>query len=194
MKSSGYVVFIFFIFLILPAGCSKFPLPLKSEAPKPLTANPKAEGPLEGLKIKARGSPLKGPLLFPPQKMRPGQGTIKLKIHLPAGYKLTPDAPSHWEIKSAAEKNIKPLVSEISLNADSLADGTVIPVGVFSGKAAILFDGAIYFCTADAKTCYFKNLKLEVPLEASPSANPTLELSVEVPRPSARPTLSAFQS
>lgn len=121
------------------------------------------------------------------QSVEPGDATLTLGIELPPGYKLNGQAPSVVTIDTAAPQ----LVSfndggpEQSFRHPQFPIS--IPLTLREGQANIRAHYVVYYCDADKeRLCYFKQAKLNLPLEVRKGAGTRrLEAGYRLPTPSA---------
>ncbi len=110
------------------------------------------------------------------QTVKPGTGSITLRITLPDGYKINDQAPSYATWTSGG----KVAIADETVNGGHITTTTVsYPVMFTEGSDTLHGDLAIYYCEAVHESlCYLDALTVDVPVTISASAT-TDDLVVE---------------
>ena len=117
---------------------------------------------------------------LPTQRVKSGPINLKIQPEFPAGYKLNPDAPSRVEITlSGKGLNFENSEKKTSFQKPSLP--LQIPLKASAGSAQVEAQLVLYYCRSEAESlCYFKRVKLEVPLEIKAESE-NLEIELKYP-------------
>lgn len=110
------------------------------------------------------------------QTIAPGEGTLRIVLELPPGYKLTPGAPSSLSLEIEGEG-----VSLKDGKSQTTVRNPEFPVSfgyrATSGEAQIKANLSLYYCkTAAESLCYFKDVQLILPIIVSPDGSSTAEI------------------
>jgi thiol-disulfide isomerase/thioredoxin len=107
-------------------------------------------------------------LVLDDQTVAPGDGEIVLRIMLPEGYKLNPDAPSRLEWNNSAE------AVEIAetVRAQAIESLEVrVPVTLSEGEDVLFGVAEVYYCEAERESlCFIDRINFEAPVTVSSSA------------------------
>jgi len=117
---------------------------------------------------------------LPEQTVGAGEGTIRLEVTVPEGYKVNDLAPFSMEWASDD--------SAVTLNADESKQTIVQPIFPLSltadfspGEAEVTGDLVIYYCEAESQSlCLIERVRLSVPVTVTDSAGDGGENSVVV--------------
>ncbi len=119
---------------------------------------------------------------YEPVQLARGQGTVRLRIELPPGYKVNDLAPSSmdWEIDGAA--------LELPADADWSVAGPAfpidLPVTLQPGESTLIGELTLVYCEAEKQSlCLIERVRFEVPFVVGDSGESQLELvhRVELP-------------
>jgi thiol-disulfide isomerase/thioredoxin len=107
-------------------------------------------------------------LVLDDQTVAPGEGEITLRITLPEGYKLNPDAPSRLEWNNSAE------AVEIDETARAQAIESLevrVPVTLSEGEDVLFGIAHIYYCEAERENlCFIDQISIEAPVTVAAGA------------------------
>jgi len=104
---------------------------------------------------------------LPEQTIRPGASVMKVEVDLPAGLKLTPDAPSSVTVLSADEAVLQVDAGEAKL----FELGQEAPITAMVGSTTLTVDVSIFYCSEGRESlCYFRQLRLFVPVTVKAGA------------------------
>ena len=99
--------------------------------------------------------------------IRPGPTTVTVEINLPDGLKLTPGAPSSVTARSADPAVLR--VDGPAGPAETLR--LEVPVTAAAGSTTLTVDLSLFYCSSNrVSLCYFKQLRLAVPVTVDPAA------------------------
>jgi DNA-binding beta-propeller fold protein YncE len=115
-------------------------------------------------------------ITLPLQSLEPGTATLNLRLNLPAGYKLNPNAPTRVQVNASNGTTVNEkseIVQEnptFPLNLNLRLDGQ---------KSSVQLLLTLYYCQVGKEgLCYVKEVRLEQPLEVQ-SGSGKRELTVE---------------
>ena len=120
---------------------------------------------------------------LPPQSVAAGEGTVRLDVGLPAGYKLNDLAPFSmaWESDGDAV-TLAAADAEQTLTAPRFP--LELPATFTAGESTLTGDLVIYYCGVEAQQlCMIEQVRLVLPVEVSVSGEPTLVVAYELPPP-----------
>ncbi len=107
-------------------------------------------------------------LTLPEQTVAPGDGAITVRIVLPDGYKINPDAPSRSEWNNSSEAIDIP-EAERAQRFDSAEFR--LPVTLIAGSDRLYGIVTTYYCEAENESlCYIDEVNVEVPVTVSAEA------------------------
>lgn len=110
---------------------------------------------------------------LPLQRLKPGDVTLHLQIQLPPGTKLNDQAPTKV-ILTSNDGNVTLANGSDSLILEPLKFPFLTSATVKKGAAEISADLYLYYCrTADESLCFFKQVRLMVPLVIQDDAGDT---------------------
>ena len=110
-------------------------------------------------------------LHFPPQKLRPGIGSIELSLELPQGYKLNDMAPSMVAWRAEPGGHIEIRESRSRIDTDTGAMGPV-SLQLYEGSGVLHGDLVLYYCAQrKAALCLIKLMTLEIPVTVALGAD-----------------------
>lgn len=102
------------------------------------------------------------------QTVAPGDGAIVLRITLPEGYKLNPDAPSRLEWNNAAEAVE---IAEAARAQPIEALEVRVPVTLSEGEDVLFGITEIYYCEAARESlCFIDQISIEAPVTVTAGA------------------------
>ena len=105
-------------------------------------------------------------LTLDPQTVAPGDGQLILRIVLPEGYKINPDAPSQVEWSSSGPA-VSPNVAHAPFDSAELG----VPVALTEGEATLSGYVNAYYCESETETlCYLDAVTISVPITVSADA------------------------
>jgi len=115
----------------------------------------------------------------------PGEGTLRLAVSLPEGYKVNGLAP--FSVVWSAENG------KISLNPDDIRRSMVnpifplaLPFHATTGDTTLVGEVVIYYCQAERESlCLVDRVRLVIPVTVSAGGQDSLEVSFAVPAPRA---------
>jgi len=98
----------------------------------------------------------------PEQSVEPGEATLTLRLELPAGFKLNPQAPSAVSVDAGGgEQTFRNPKFPLT-----------IPVKISEGNAVVKADFVLYYCETDKESlCYFKEARLSLAVKGTKGAN-----------------------
>ncbi len=115
-------------------------------------------------------------ITLPEQTVAAGAGAITVRILLPEGYKINPDAPSRAEWNNAGEAIDIP---EAARAQPFLAAEFSLPVTLSEGSDVLYGYLTTYYCEAERETlCFIDDVRVEVPVTVGAEASLT-EIVVE---------------
>ena len=99
---------------------------------------------------------------MPEQSVEPGEATLTLRLELPAGFKLNPQAPSAVSVDAGGgEQTFRNPKFPLT-----------IPVKISEGNGVVKADFVLYYCETDKESlCYFKEARLSLAVKATKGAN-----------------------
>lgn len=104
-------------------------------------------------------------LTLPEQTVAPGAGAIAVRIRLPDGYRINPDAPSRAEWNNAGEAIDIP---EAGRAQAFVAATFSLPVTLTEGSDVLYGYLTTYYCEAEQETlCFIDDVRVEVPVTVS---------------------------
>ena len=115
-----------------------------------------------------------------PARVVAGSVDVELRIGLPTGYKVNPDAPSRFEFSvdgSSASVESPGVVVDPSFPM-------TVPARVASDSSELIADVSVVYCETEFESiCLIEQIRFVVPLEpaAGGSTAITLEHSIELP-------------
>ena len=118
---------------------------------------------LEKLRPRAKVQRFAGQTIeVPEQSVDPGEATLTLRLELPPGFKLNPQAPSAVSIGAGGgEQTFRNPKFPLT-----------VPVKISDGGAVIKADFVIYYCETEKESlCYFKEARLSLAVKATKGAN-----------------------
>ena len=118
------------------------------------------------------------------QTVAPGEGTLRLQIDLPDGYKFNEIAPFLAEFSASGGATINGDSVTVQLVAPSFPQQ--IPVGFASGDVAgeLQADLVIYYCEEEAESlCLIEQVRLMLPIEVADGGENAAEMIYAVPLP-----------
>ena len=120
-------------------------------------------------------------VLLSRQTVAPGEGALRIVLDLPPGYKLTPGAPSSVSFEIEGEGlRLKDDKSQTAIRNPKFP--VSIDYRATSGDAQIKATLSLYYCkTAAESLCYFKDVKLILPIAVSPDGSSTAEMKYLLP-------------
>jgi DNA-binding beta-propeller fold protein YncE len=119
---------------------------------------------LKGLEMLTQGDAFQGEeKQFPSMEITPGASKLILELILPKGTEFTKDAPFNLDVKSDNPKVVNIISSAISKPMERLE----IPIVALTGKAVVTVDLNIYYCSGNQGQCYFKDVRLKIPVKVS---------------------------
>jgi hypothetical protein len=96
----------------------------------------------------------------------PSNSRLRLTIHLPAGYKLNPNAPSRVSIKAQGAH----IDGQTELTRNLTAPNLELPLALTSPTATIEVQLLLYYCQSEREAlCFIKEAHLKQPLRADES-------------------------
>jgi len=112
---------------------------------------------------------------LPAQSIEPGDGTLKLQLELPAGYKLNAQAPSALTIAASPGKAVT-LTGGAEQVFSNPRFPVSVPIKVSEGEATLRADFVVYYCEAVKESlCFFKEARVSIPVKVvKGSGNHTL--------------------
>ncbi|NIM96385.1 MAG: redoxin domain-containing protein [Anaerolineales bacterium] len=119
---------------------------------------------------------------FDPVIVQAGEGRVLLQVDLPEGYKVNDEAPS------SIDWNVEGDVVELPIDANITQAGILFPVELEvsfqEGQGMLISDLSIIYCESEKESlCLIEQVRLEVPISASPSGENFIELLYEIPAP-----------
>ncbi len=120
---------------------------------------------------------------LPPQTVGTGEGTVRLDVGLPAGYKLNDLAPFSmaWESNGDAV-TLAAADAEQTLTAPEFP--LELPATFAAGQSTLTGDLVVYYCGVEAQQlCMIEQVRLVLPVEANASGESTLVVAYELPPP-----------
>ncbi len=138
---------------------------------------------IERLLPTAEEAPFRGELVvLPPLTVGQGEGSVRLDVALPSGYKINGLAPFSmaWQTEGAA--------IVLAPDADrSILEPTFpleLPASFREGETLLTADLAIYYCEAATEAlCLIQQVRLQVPVRVQPTGQPLLPLDYAIPLP-----------
>jgi len=123
-------------------------------------------------------------LQTPPQEVRPGSGRIRLRLRLPAGYKVNAQAASRlvWQPEVTDPVHIAEGERDISLQGRAFPVDT--PARFTAGTGTLRGELTLYYCADEAAVCLIHRVALAVPLTVrADSEHADISVPVMVPPP-----------
>ena len=119
---------------------------------------------LDKLRPRARSDRFFGEVIqLNEQEVEPGEGTLRVELQLPAGYKLNGLAPSAVTT-SSSNASIASLVEAGPVRNPSFP--LELKIRFAEGQASVKVNYLIYYCEAEKETlCYFKEVQLTIPVK-----------------------------
>ena len=121
---------------------------------------------------------------LPAQTIRPGKTALRVALDLPAGCKLTPEAPSTVTLRGADGK-----VLAVGDGRKTTLEATKLPIDLparaAAGTADLHVEFVLYYCRQGAEAlCYFREARLRVPVVVKDgAAGRKLEVRFAPPKP-----------
>ena len=132
---------------------------------------------LKGLEMLTQGEAFHGEEKeLPEMEIAPGTSKLSLEIKLPKGTDFTKDAPFNIETKSDNPKVVGINSSKISKPSQRLE----IPITSSPGKTNVTVDLNIYYCSGNQGQCFFKDVRLKIPVNVTSKGSPVLLATYEV--------------
>jgi hypothetical protein len=118
---------------------------------------------------------------LPAQSIAPGDATLTIALDLPAGCKLSSEAPCALSVACS-----NPTLLSLSGCAQQTLTKPAFPAGIplsaKQGEASLTVDLALYYCPKGEDLCCFKEIRLILPVRVrEDQANNTLRLAYRVP-------------
>ncbi len=114
---------------------------------------------------------------YPPVEISLSCEALELSIKLPDGMKFNHLAPFDIELISSKPEVIEPEKFDITKGSAKLK----LPIVVNPGEAVLTVDLNFSFCgIKNASLCYFKDIRLEIPVRVAKSANNNFSIKYEV--------------
>lgn len=113
------------------------------------------------------------------QTVKPGERTLQVDLRFPEGVGLNPQAPSRWEAASSDGTAVKPESLSGYVGGNMLS----VPLRLADGKAALSLTLHLYYCSHGKESlCYFKEVRLELPLTVQAGGAELAPVSYQVKR------------
>lgn len=121
-----------------------------------------------------------------PQTVAPGEGTIRLEVTFPDGYKTNNLAPfsMEWLVEGTAEGLIQFSAEEANRTIIEPAFPLSFPATFGEGEGEITADLVIYYCEAEAESlCFIERVRLTVPVTISAGGSDAVVVMHEIEVP-----------
>ncbi|HVF89465.1 MAG TPA: thioredoxin-like domain-containing protein [Blastocatellia bacterium] len=129
---------------------------------------------LERLRPRARMEKFAGISLdLPAQEVEPGDASLSLRLELPPGYKLNPQAPSSVAVGSSKKQVVELMDGggEPERVFRSPRFPLTLPIRVGEGETTVQARFVLYYCESEKESlCYFKEVRLTLPVKARKGA------------------------
>ena len=118
------------------------------------------------------------------QTVAPGDGTLRLQIDLPNGYKFNEIAPFLAEFSASGVTTINGDSVIVQLVAPSFPQQIPVGFSAGEGEGKLQADLVIYYCEAEAESlCLIEQVRLVLPIEVADDGENVAEMIYAVPLP-----------
>ena len=106
-------------------------------------------------------------------ELKQGEGKIKFKFTLPAGFHINPEALP--QVVASSDGNV---IETVEMEVDTKSPEFQIPVKITNMNGKIQVEVLVYYCdTESSGICKFRDLYFEIPVSVAPNGKDSIDIS-----------------